>query len=335
VGTIGKQALLVLVALLAIAGCGGGGGNDSSSANSGTPQGEVEGAGFGGVKSGEIEIALEIDRYKKPQPEEVNMRILGNFKGAGEGEIPELDLAIESNGNLAGRNVEFLSGPLWKDNKVVVNFDGKVYEPDQATFEELKTKLEDAQGGGGAGDAGVCLEAADDFNIAGVLHNVSFEGKGETLEGVPIKSFGADLDLPAAIGELIKVSADPACKEQLEALGLPPVAQLEELQKQLKGSVVASLLTIGADKNGVVRYLKILANVELPHNEELEVELVVRLNRVNEETELPETHGYSPFGSLLKRFGLDSADVEQADGDEITVSVLEALSDAMSGRETG
>lgn len=331
-GTIGRLALVVLVGLLALAGCGSGGG---PATNRSSPQGEAENAGFSGVKSGELEVALEIDRYKKPQPEEINMRILGNFMGAGEGEIPKVDLAIESNGDLDGRSVEFFGGPLWRDGKLVLNFEGKVYEPGHATFEELKTKLEEAQGEGGPGDAGTCLEAAGDLNIGQVLQNVSFEGKGETLEGTPVRSFGADLDLPAAIGELIDLSEEPVCEAQLEALGLPPVAQLEELQKQLRGSVVASLLTLETDESGVVRYLKILSNVELPHNEELEVELVVRLNQVNEVTELPETHGYSPFGALLKRLGLDPEDVKQADGDEIMVGVFEVLSDGLFGRLAG
>ena len=115
-------------------------------------------------------------------------------------------------------------------------------------------------------------------------------------------------------------------------MGLPPAAELEELEKELKGSLAAVRLTLSLDKNGVIRYFKILANVELPRDEELEVELVMRLNRVNEVTELPNTHGYSPYAALLKQFGLDDQDVEEADAGEIYVGVLEVLADHLFGR---
>ena len=332
-GTIGKRALLILPALVALAAVGCGGSDGSSETVPNTPQGAAESAGFQGVHSGELEVAFEIDRYKKPNPEEINMRILGTFMGAGEGSLPQLDMAIESRGDLDGRTVEFLSGPLWKDDKVVVNFDGKVYEPDKATFEDLKSKLEAAQDEEGAGDAGACLDAAGDFEVTGVLRKLAFERTSETLDGKPTKVVGAELDVPAALEELARLSEDPACGAQLEAMGVPAAAQLEVLKQRLKHSVISSPVTVQVGKNGVLRYLKILTNIELGSKEELELELIVRLNRVNEVTELPETHGYAPFPALLKQFGLDAEDIEGADGGEITAAMLEALSDRLFGRE--
>jgi hypothetical protein len=327
---------LALVALAAIGGCGGGDGGATAAQVPASPAGKAEAANFHGIESGELELALEIDRYKK-HPEEINMRILGNFMGVGKENPPSLDMAIESNGNIAGRNVEFLSGPLLRPEKVVVNFAGKVYEPDQATFKELKSKFEDAQQEeGGEGNAMACVEAAQGFDLTEVVHHVSFEGKGETLDGVKVETVGGDLDPAAAIDALIKLTEEsPGCKAQLEAVGLPPAAQLEELKKELSGSLTAARLTLSIDKHGVVRYFKILANDELPRGEELEVELVMRLTRVNEVTELPETHGYSPFAALLKEFGLDQQDLEQAGAGEIYVGVLEVLADRLFGNGSG
>jgi hypothetical protein len=333
-------ALLVLVAILAtgaIAGCGGsGGGGGTSEGLPASPAGKAEAANFNDLHSGEIELAFEVDRYKK-HPEEINMRILGNFIKANEGALPEVDLAIESNGNLAGHNVEFLSGPLLRAEKWVVNFDGKVYEPDQASFKELKSKFEEAQQEeGGEGNAMACVEAAEGFNVTDVVQHVSFEGKGETLDGVKVETVGADLDASAAIEELIKIGEEsPGCQAQLEAVGVPPAAELEELEQELKGSLTAARLTLSVDKHGLVRYFKILANVELPHSEELEVELVMRLSRVNEVTELATTHGYSPYPALLKQFGLTKQDVTQAGAGEIYVGVLGVLADRLFGREGG
>jgi hypothetical protein len=330
----GALVLAALIIAAAIAGCGSGGGGDTVEELPASPAGKAEAANFDGVHSGEIELALEIDRYKK-KPEEINMRILGNFiKGEGEA-LPQMDLAIESNGDLAGNKVEFLSGPLLRNDKWIVNFDGEVYEPDHATYEELKSKFEAAQDEeGDAGNAMACVEAAEDFSITDVVHHVSFEGKGETLDGKKVETVGADLDVSAAIDELIRLTEEsPGCQAQLEAVGLPPKAELEALEQELKGSLTAARLTLSLDKNGVARYFKILANAELPHNEELEVELVMRLSRVNEVTELPNTHGYSPYAALLKQFGLDNQDVKGADAGEIYVGVLGVLANRLFGRE--
>jgi hypothetical protein len=325
-----------LFVVLALAACGDGGGEETSDQVPATPTGKAGAANFDGVHSGEIELALEIDRYKK-KPEEINMRILGNFLKAGEEPLPQLDLAIESNGDLGGRNVEFLSGPLLRAEKWIVNFAGKVYEPNKSIFEELKSKFEEAQEEeGGEGNAMACVEAAEGFDVTDLVRQVSFEGKGESLDGKKVETLGADLDVSAAIDELIELTeGSPGCKAQLEAVGLPPAVQLEKLKRELKGKLAGSRVTLSVDKNGLVRYFKILANVELPRSEELEVELVMRLNRVNEVTELPNTHGYSPFPALLKQFGLDEADVKRADAGEIYLGVLEVLADRLFAREGG
>jgi hypothetical protein len=324
---------LVLV-VVALGACGSGGGDESVDQIPASPSGKAEAANFNGVHSGEIELALEIDRYKK-KPEEINMRILGTFMKAGEEALPQIDLAIESNGDLAGHKVEFLSGPLLQADKWIVNFDGEVYEPDQATFKELKSKFEEAQEEeGAAGNAMACVEAAEDLNVTDFVHHVSYEGQGESLDGVKVETVGADLDVGAAIDKLIELSAGSSgCKAQLEAVGLPPKAELEKLEQELKGNLTAARMTLSIDKHGLARYFKILANVELPHSEELEVELLMRLSRVNEVTEMAHTHGYSPYASLLKQFGLDNQDVKQANAGEVYVGILEVLSDRLFGRE--
>lgn len=333
-------ALLIVaavIAVLAVAGCGGGGGGSETVATlPASPGGKAEAANFDGVHSGEIELAFEVDRYKK-HPEEINMRILGNFMKAGEEPLPQVDLAIESNGDLAGNNVEFLGSPLLRADKWIVNFEGKVYEPDQASFKDMKSKFEAAQEEeGGAANAMACVEAAEGFSVTDVVKHVSFEGKGETLDGNKVETVGADLDASAAIDQLIKMSEESSgCQAQLEAVGVPPAAELQALAQELEKSLTAARLTLSLDKHGLVRYFKILANVELPHSEELEVELVMRLNRINEVTELPTTHGYSPYPALLKQFGLIPQDAKRASADEIYLGVLEVLADRLFGREGG
>lgn len=325
------------MAAIFLVACGSGG--ETTTEAPATPAGKADLANFDGVHGGEVELQFQVFRSKNKQPqEEITLRTVGSFMKAGEEGLPQLDVAIESNGDLAGRHIEFLSGPLLRDDKWIVNFDGEVYEPDQATYQELRSKLEDAQQEeGGEGNAMACVEAADGFNAADLLRDVSYEGKGEGIDGVPVEMFGADFDPVAAIDELIQLTeASPGCKAQLEAVGLPPAPELEALQAELEKNLVEPpRITLSLDRNGVLRSFKILANVEQPRDEELAFELVWRLNRVNEVTDLPLTHGYTPYPQLLKQFGLDNEDVEQADAGEIYVGILEVLSDRLFGREEG
>lgn len=324
----------MLVALAAVAGAGCGSGGETTAETPATPAGKAEAAGFDGVHGGEVELVLQVKHFKK-KPESVKMRVLGTFvKNEGE-PLPQFDLAIESHGELAGHNIEFLSGPLVRKEKWVFNFDGKVYEPDHATFEELKSKFAAAeQEEGDPGNAMACVEAAEGFNVADVVHHVSFEGKSETLDAKKVETFGADLDLQAVIDEAIKLGKEsPGCKTQLEAVGVPPAAQLEKLEKEVSGSLTASRLTLSLDKKGTVRYFNVLANFELPHNQELEVEVLMRLTRVNEVTEVPYAKGYSPWSALLGQFGLNESDLKQASAGEIYLGALGVLADRLFGRE--
>jgi hypothetical protein len=330
----GAMCLITVVFLVA---CGSGG--ETTTEAPATPAGKADLANFDGVHGGEVELEFQVFRSRKDHPqEEITMRMVGTFMKAGEEGLPQVDVAIESNGELAGHKVEFLSGPLLRDDKWVVNFDGEVYEPDPATYKELRSKLEEAQQEeGGEGNAMACVEASDGVSLTDLVHDVSYEGKGEGIDGAPVEMMGGDFDPVAAIDEVIQlVEASPGCKAQLEAVGLPSVPELEAVQKELKKSLVEPpRITFSLDRNGVLRFFKILANVEQPHHEELEFELVLRLNRVNEVTSMPITHGYTPYPQLLKQFGLDDEDVRQADAGEIYVGILGVLADRLFGREDG
>ena len=323
-----------LLAGLILAACGGG---ETTTEPPATPAGKADLANFEGVHSGEGGINLTINRIKGKQPVEgFTMRIIGPFMKAGEEGLPQIDPAIEASGELAGRQIEFISGPLLRDDKWVVNFDGKVYEPPHEVFEELKSKFEDAQDEeGNSGNAMACVEASDGFSVSDLVHDISYEGKGETFDGTPVETFGGDLDPVAAIDEVIQlVEASPGCKAQLEAVGLPPVSELETVQRDLSKSLTEPpRVTLGLDKEGVLRYLNIPANVKLPQHEELEIVVAMSLNQVNKVTRMPITHGYTPYPQLLKQFGLNNEDVEQADAGEIYVGILEVLSDRLFGRE--
>ncbi|MGN6558343.1 MAG: hypothetical protein ACTHLH_10080 [Solirubrobacterales bacterium] len=307
----------------AVAACGSGG--ETTDQVPKTPQGLAEAAAFDGVHGGELEIVLRIDRYK--QREAIKMRILGSFMKASEGKLPEIDTGMESHGSFAGHEVDFNSGYTLTPERLVISYgptEGElVYQPDKGTFEELKSNFEDALGEGGEGDAGACLGAAGDFNLAKVLNHISVEGTSETPDGARVKTLGADLDVPAAIDELTKLGEDEGCRAQLEALRVP-VTQLKALEEQLKNSLASARVKLEIDKNEVIRYLQVRTTVELPDNEKLEAEFYIRLNKINEVTELPQPIGELSIEKLLKKFGVDLQQVKEADSGERLTSVLEA-----------
>jgi hypothetical protein len=333
IGVWALAAVALLLVALAV-GCGSGGGEATNAGLPASPAGKADAANFDGVHSGEVELALQIRRFRK-NPEAVRMRALGSFAKSEEEALPQFDLAIESHGKLAGHEIDFLSGPLIRAAKWVVNFDGRVYEPAHATFQDLSSKFVAAEKEkGGAGNVMACFEAAEGFNVADVVNHVSFEGKSETLDAKKVETVGADLDLGAAIDEVVKLSEEsPGCKAQLEAVGIPPVAQLEELEKKLRGSLTASRLALSLDKKGTLRYFNILVDLEQPHNQKLEIEVLMRLTRVNEVTEMAYASGSSPWAGLLSQFGLDEGDVKQASASEIYLGVLGVLADRLFGRE--
>lgn len=334
IGAWVSSLLAMLVVTAMVAGCGSGGGDESSARLPASPAGKADAANFDGVHSGEINLLLQINHSKQTSKNR-RILVLGPFMKAGEEALPQLDLALESYGGLGGARDEFLSGPLLRNDKWVVNFAGKVYEPPHAAFEEMKSKLEEAQGEeGGEGNAMACVEAADGFSLTDVLHQVSYEGTGETTDGTKVAMVGGKIDASAAIDELIKLGEEsPGCQAQLEAVGVPPAAELRELEKELEGSLAAARVTVSLDKHGLVRSFRLLASVKEPGNEELEIEATMQLEQVNEVTQLPITHGYSPYPALLKQFGLNEEDVKQADAGEIYVGVLGVLADRLFGRE--
>ncbi|MGN6587984.1 MAG: hypothetical protein ACTHKT_11030 [Solirubrobacterales bacterium] len=319
-------ALLATMLFIAsvIAACGGSG--ETADQPPKTPQGLAEVAAFDGVHSGEVEITVNIARHKK-QPEAIKMRMLGNFIRASEGKLPEIDTGMESHGSFAGNEVDFNSGLVLSPERLVISYGPTggelVYQPDKGTFEELKSNFEEALGEGGKGDAGACLGAAGDFNLAKVLSHISSEGKSETEDGTRVEILGADLNVPAAIEELTKLSEDEGCRAQLEALRVP-VTQLKALEEQLNNSLASARVKLEVDHNEVIRYVQILMTVELPGNEKLEAEFYIRLNKINEVTELPKPVGELPIGKFLKKFGVDLQQVEEADSGERLIGFLEA-----------
>lgn len=323
--------LLFLLVAVGLGACGGGG-EETTDVSGATPQEMVEGANFEGVHTAELEVELEIDRYKPHEPEEINMRILGSVIGLGEGELPGFDFAIESKGPLSGRNVEFSGGLLYKGANAVANLEGQTYEPSQSVLESIRSSLEEAQQAGDVGNAMACFEAAQGIPLSQVLHGLKREGRSKYFDGTPVFYVGGTLNVPGLIDALIRMGEEPACAAQLKAAGVPSAAELEVAKAAVTGKIKEAPLQIAVDKHGLVRNLSAEALGTNARGEEVEVEFLIRVLKVNEPTELATASGSAPFLQLLKKVGLSEEQLAEAGGGEIWTGFLEGIGKMLTGR---
>jgi hypothetical protein len=332
---------LVVFALLfsiaaGLAACGGGGGEgggETTDISAASPQEVAESANFEGVHTAEIEIELEIDRYKPHEPEEINMRILGNVVGLGEGRLPKFDFAIESKGPLSGRDVEFSGGLLYTGEYAVANFEQQTYEPSRGLLEGIESGFEEAQQAGDEGNVMACVEAAQGIPLSQLVHGLKKEGRAEYFDGTPVYYVGGTLNIPGLIDGLVQLEEDSACAAQLKAAGVPSVTELDAAKAALGGKIKEAPMQLAVDKHGLVRNLNAEALGTNAQGEEVEVEFLIRVLKVNEPTELATASGSAPFAHLLKELGLDEAALAQANGAELWTGFLEGVGKLLTGRD--
>ena len=331
-------ALLAAV-LLAISACGSGGGGESKPE---TPSEWIESASLSDVHSGEVETFLKIQTHKPGESrtaagEISNMRVVGTFIGAGKENPPQMDLAFESSGLLGGHELKHSSGLSLLKDLAVVYLAPQTYQPDKATFEELKSKYQEVQKPGEAGNAMACFEAGEGIDFVGLVSKPKNLGRIEDRYGAKSTYISGTLDMPAAFDALIQLMKDPACAAQLEALGMPPVAELEALKGEFEGPVE---VVVAVDNRGILREVILDGKGramtpgwhQLDKDTNLEAEYRFRLWKPNEVTELPLPSGSTPFESLLKQFGIDMSTLKAADGNELVLGFIETLSQSLSGQ---
>ncbi|HEV2791069.1 MAG TPA: hypothetical protein VGV69_07200 [Solirubrobacterales bacterium] len=319
--------LAVLAALAtAFAACGDDG-EDTAAAGAGGLEGMAERAHFEGIESGEVELALEIDDHV--EEEEINMRILGIFLTDEEEELPQIDMAVEAHGPLNGEQVDFNAGLAVLPDRAVLNYDEDTFEPDPAEFEQLQASFEETKGDGSEGDYTACQQAAEGIDLNQLVTDLSNEGKAETLDGVPVTRLSGNLDVPAAFVLLATLTEDEACGAQLEALGSWTVAELKSFEKGLQGRLSEKRVEIDLDKSDRLRRLAVdlmLVGGKGGKKEKVEVDLDLRLARVNEIEELPSPSPAKSMQELSRKLGFNPlAKIESGDGEGL-LGLLEGSS---------
>jgi hypothetical protein len=322
-------ALLATVALLAalIAACGGGSSSDDD------PQEVIDSATLSGVESGTIDLQLGV-KSTGPEGGDLKASLSGPFQAGPKGQLPQLALKVDANGEVKGDAVDFEGGLTLLSDRAFVNYKGTEYEVDPTTFGFVKSTFEQAQrqGGGGSGEATGCQEAASDLEISQFVENLKNDGSAD-VEGTETTKVSGDLNVAGAIDAIIELTKDPACSSQLEAAGPLPLGELEKSKAELTSAVKKAHADVYVGDDGIVRKLAAELTVEPKGSDEkTEIEFELTLGEVNEEQEISAPANAKPLEGLFQELGVNPLELLEGASSGGLGGLLEGLS---GGDEAG
>jgi hypothetical protein len=323
-------ALFATLAALAsiFAACGGGGGDNSGE----DPQKVVEEASLEGVKSGEFEMSLHV-KAEGDEGGDLDVSLGGPFEAGAKGELPQAEVSVEAKGKAQGDDIDFEGGLTLLADRAFVGYEGTSYEVDPTTFGFLKSAFEQAQQQEGSeADVTACQEAAEGIKFSQFAENLENDG-GEDVDGTSTTKVAGDLNVNGGVDALIKLTEDPACSSQLEAVGPLPLDDLEEAKGELAKAIKKSHVEIAVGDDDIVRKFAIELTVEPPDakGEKVEVEMEVTLSGVNEEQSFEEPSNAKPLEGLFKKLGVNPVELLEAGSGEGLGGLLEGLIGSSGG----
>jgi hypothetical protein len=314
---------VTLTALVAVfAACGS---SDSSGNSDEDPQKVLEGAGFEGVESGNLDLALHVNSEGK-EGGDVDVDVSGPFEAADKEELPRLEMSAEVSGSAAGEDVDFDGGITLLTDRAYVAFEGTDYEIDPTTFSFLRSAFERAQQQGGEEDITACQEAAEGIRFSQFADNLENKGSAD-VDGTPTTEISGDLNVDGAIDALIKLTEDPACSSQLEAAGPLPIGELEEAKGELSKAIEKAHVDVFVGDDDIVRKVDAELTIAPPDatDEKVELELELTLSGVNEEQSFSPPADAEPLEGLFKKLGVDPLKLLEAAQNEGLGGLLEGI----------
>lgn len=289
-----RWALTLLLAGL-VAGCG------STSSGEDANAGWIP--GLEGVKSGEIEASLSM--HSLSGGNQLYMRLLGSFLGAGEGELPRVDGGAEASGQWNGKKVDFYTALITGPHRAALTDEGKVYEMTPKTYDPVRTSFEGALGDGAPADPYACLEAAAGIDISRIAGRTTKRDSNAAADDkTKVTTVTTELK-PSTLGAALRqLTEDPGCGAQLRVAGslrkvLAGITQ--EFEAGMKEAEVETFV----DKSGLLRELRAKAVLDPDGKGETEAEFVYSVSHVNEITELPPCTGEKPIEALFHKLGVN------------------------------
>jgi hypothetical protein len=259
--------------------------------------------GLEGVKSGEIEAALSM---RGPgQGDQLYMRVLGSFLGAGGGKVPKVDVAVEATGQINGEKVDFFTALINGAHRAAITYEGDVYEMGPKTYDPIRSSFERALGDGTAADMYACLGAAAEIDVSRIAGGVTERDlRAEANDGSKVVSVATELEpstLSAVLRELIE---DPGCGAQLAAAG-PLRKVLEGAAAELEGAMKRGNLETFVDQAGLLRELRAEAVLDPNEKGKTAANFVYSVSHVNEVEELPPCTGEKQIEAFYRKLGFN------------------------------
>lgn len=323
-------ALFAAFAALAVtlAACGGG-----SSSNNEDPQKVVEEASLKGVKSGELEMSLNVNAEGE-EGGNVEVELSGPFEAGAKGELPQMALQAKVNGSVQGENINFEGGLTMLTDRAFVEYENTAYEVDPTTFSYLKSAFEQAQQQGGSESTNVtaCQKAAEELKFSQFAENLKNEGSAD-VAGTSTTKVSGDLNVSGAVDAVIKLTEDPACAAQLEAAGPLPLNELEAAKGELSKAIKQSHVELYVGEDHIVRKFALELTVEPPEakGEKVELQMEVSLSGVNEEQSFSTPANAKPLEVLFKKLGINPLELLEAGGSGGLGSLLEGVGGSSAG----
>lgn len=295
-------ALAVLAT--ALVACGS---EDSGSSNE-NPQAVVEKATLEGVKSGNLDLSLEVKAEGK-NAGDVDVSLSGPFQGGGGEQLPELDLTAKASGSVGDEDIDFDGGLVLLSNKAYVNYEGTEYEVDPTTFSFVKSSIQ-RQGGGKANEITPCQKAVGNLNFADFVDNISNDGSAD-VDGTSTTKVSGDLNTSGVLDLLVELGEDPACRSQLKAAGpIPSAAELEEGEEEVESAVKDAHIELYVGDDDIVRRMVAQVTIEPQSSgddsaEAVELDLDLTLTGVNEDQTISAPSGAKPLSDLFLKLGVN------------------------------
>jgi hypothetical protein len=323
-----------LVALASVFAACGGGDDDSSSGDD--PQKLVESASLEGVKSGELDLSLNVNA-EGDEGGEVEVNVSGPFEAGAKGELPQLEMTAEASGTVDGEDLDFDGGITLLTDRAFIDYEGTAYEVDPTTFGFVRSAFEQAQQQGGKEDVTACQKAAEGIEFSQFADNLRNEGSAD-VDGTSTTKVSGDLSVSGSIDALIKLTEDPACSSQLEAAGPLPLSELEEAKGELSKAIEKAHVDLYVGDDDIVRKMALELTIAPPEakDEKVELEMEITLSGVNEEQDFSSPDNAKPLEDLFKQLGVNPLELLEAGGSGGLGGLLEGLGgSALGGSSPG
>lgn len=323
-----------LIALASVfAACGGG--DDGGGGSSDDPQKLIENASLEGVKSGELDISMQVSSEGE-EGGEIEINLSGPFEEGAKGELPQAEMTVEASGNVEGEEIDFDGGLTLLTDRAFIDYEGTAYEVDPTTYGFVKAAFEQAQQRSGKEDITACKKAAEGIKFSQFAENLQNEGSAD-VDGTSTTKVSGDLSVSGGIDALIKLTEDPACSAQLEAAGPLPLSELEEAKGELSSAIKKAHVDLYVGDDDIVRKMAMELTIapEGAADEKVELAMEITLSGVNEEQSFSAPEDAKPLEDLFDQIGVNPLELLEAGGSGGLGGLLEGLGGSSSGGDLG